>query len=120
MQCTFGSMDTFHDTFSTLKKNQKSKVDNMQSIKTFACYTWLLIFFYLTATSFGKSPLQPLIPLMDVMPDQLNLGVPYVLSLMTGFWLSLFLLFSSTSFNGCLIHIFVLSLSLQFIKFAPA
>ncbi|XP_034706778.1 acyltransferase-like protein At3g26840, chloroplastic [Vitis riparia] len=36
------------------------------------------------ATSFGKSPLQPLIPLFDVMPDQLNLGVPYVLSLMTG------------------------------------
>ncbi|KAK9272119.1 hypothetical protein L1049_002489 [Liquidambar formosana] len=36
------------------------------------------------ATSFSKSPLQPLIPLLQVMPDQLYLSQPFTLSLMAG------------------------------------
>ncbi|KAA8548272.1 hypothetical protein F0562_004467 [Nyssa sinensis] len=36
------------------------------------------------ATCFGKSQLQPLIPILAVMPEQLHLSLPYVLSLMTG------------------------------------
>ncbi|KAE9449017.1 hypothetical protein C3L33_19088, partial [Rhododendron williamsianum] len=36
------------------------------------------------ATSFSRSPLQPLIPLMQIMPDQFHLTVPYIVSLMTG------------------------------------
>ncbi|KAI8533367.1 hypothetical protein RHMOL_Rhmol10G0003700 [Rhododendron molle] len=36
------------------------------------------------ATSFSRSPLQPLIPLMQIMPDQFLLTVPYIVSLMTG------------------------------------
>ncbi|KAF3435296.1 hypothetical protein FNV43_RR22383 [Rhamnella rubrinervis] len=36
------------------------------------------------STSFGKSQLQPLIPLIEVIPKSLQLSLPYVLSLMTG------------------------------------
>lgn len=36
------------------------------------------------ATSFNRSHLQPLIPLLDIMPDQLPLSLPYMLSSMTG------------------------------------
>ncbi|KAK3039122.1 hypothetical protein RJ639_028868 [Escallonia herrerae] len=36
------------------------------------------------ATCFGKSQLLPLIPVLEIMPDQLLLGLPYVLSLLTG------------------------------------
>ncbi|KAA8548271.1 hypothetical protein F0562_004468 [Nyssa sinensis] len=36
------------------------------------------------ATCFSKSQLQPLISFLDIMPVQLHLGVPYILSLMTG------------------------------------
>ncbi|XP_071695505.1 phytyl ester synthase 2, chloroplastic-like [Rutidosis leptorrhynchoides] len=37
-----------------------------------------------SATSFGKSRLQSLIPILKAMPDKLSLGLPYVLSLITG------------------------------------
>ncbi|CAI9763110.1 unnamed protein product [Fraxinus pennsylvanica] len=37
------------------------------------------------ATSFGKSQLQTLIPLSVMLPEQLRAGLPYMLSLMTGF-----------------------------------
>ncbi|XVF59970.1 hypothetical protein PTKIN_Ptkin08bG0005100 [Pterospermum kingtungense] len=36
------------------------------------------------ATSFSKSQLQPLIPLLEIMPDQFPLNLPYMLSLATG------------------------------------
>ncbi|KAL6960374.1 hypothetical protein U1Q18_038139 [Sarracenia purpurea var. burkii] len=36
------------------------------------------------ATCFSKSQLQPLIPLLQIMPEQLPLSVPYILSLITG------------------------------------
>ncbi|KAL4363433.1 hypothetical protein GQ457_04G033830 [Hibiscus cannabinus] len=36
------------------------------------------------ATSFSKSQLQPLIPLLEIMPDQFPLNLPYMLSLPTG------------------------------------
>ncbi|XP_057982608.1 phytyl ester synthase 2, chloroplastic-like isoform X2 [Malania oleifera] len=36
------------------------------------------------ATSFGKSLLQPLIRLLEVMPSPMDLSLPYILSLMTG------------------------------------
>ncbi|XP_048336903.1 phytyl ester synthase 1, chloroplastic isoform X2 [Ziziphus jujuba] len=36
------------------------------------------------ATSFDKSQLQPLIPLLEFMPDSFQLSLPYILSLMTG------------------------------------
>uniref|UniRef100_A0A5B7BDC7 Serine aminopeptidase S33 domain-containing protein n=1 Tax=Davidia involucrata TaxID=16924 RepID=A0A5B7BDC7_DAVIN len=36
------------------------------------------------ATCFSKSHLQPLIPILAVMPEQLHLSLPYALSLMTG------------------------------------
>lgn len=39
---------------------------------------------FFAATSFSRSPLQPLIPLMQIMPDQFHLTVPYIVSLMTG------------------------------------
>ncbi|XP_002512877.2 phytyl ester synthase 2, chloroplastic isoform X1 [Ricinus communis] len=35
-------------------------------------------------TSFNKSQLESLIPLLDIIPDQLLLGLPYLLNLMTG------------------------------------
>ncbi|XP_050232842.1 phytyl ester synthase 2, chloroplastic-like [Mercurialis annua] len=35
-------------------------------------------------TSFKKSQLEPLIPVLEIIPDQLQLGLPYMLSLMTG------------------------------------
>ncbi|KAK2968787.1 hypothetical protein RJ640_028180 [Escallonia rubra] len=37
------------------------------------------------ATCFGKSQLLPLIPVLEIMPEQLLLGLPYVLSLLTAF-----------------------------------
>ncbi|KAF5765901.1 putative alpha/beta hydrolase-1, diacylglycerol acyltransferase [Helianthus annuus] len=36
------------------------------------------------ATSFGKSPLQPLIPILKIAPDHIRPGLPYIMSLMTG------------------------------------
>ncbi|KAF5479268.1 hypothetical protein F2P56_000102 [Juglans regia] len=36
------------------------------------------------ASSFSRSQLQPLIPLLDIMPDQLNVSLPNMLRLMTG------------------------------------
>ncbi|KAF8390709.1 hypothetical protein HHK36_025236 [Tetracentron sinense] len=36
------------------------------------------------ATSFRKSQLQPLIPLLEVLPEQLQYNLPYILSLLTG------------------------------------
>ncbi|XP_059452072.1 phytyl ester synthase 2, chloroplastic-like [Corylus avellana] len=36
------------------------------------------------ATSFSRSHLQPLIPLLDIMPDQLPLSLPYMLRSITG------------------------------------
>ncbi|KAK6928574.1 Diacylglycerol acyltransferase [Dillenia turbinata] len=36
------------------------------------------------ATSFNKSQLQPLIPLLELMPNELHFGIPLTLSLMTG------------------------------------
>ncbi|XP_057997327.1 phytyl ester synthase 2, chloroplastic-like isoform X1 [Hevea brasiliensis] len=35
-------------------------------------------------TSFKKSQLEPLMPLLALLPDQLQLGLPHILSLMTG------------------------------------
>nr|BBB44444.1 xanthophyll esterase [Calibrachoa hybrid cultivar] len=36
------------------------------------------------ATSFGRSPLQPLLPLLESLPDELHVTVPYLLSLIMG------------------------------------
>lgn len=36
------------------------------------------------ATSFDRSPLQPLLPLLEVMPDELHTTVPYLLSFIMG------------------------------------
>ncbi|PSS30306.1 Acyltransferase-like protein [Actinidia chinensis var. chinensis] len=36
------------------------------------------------ATCFSKSQLQPLFPLMQIIPEQLHFSMPYILSLMTG------------------------------------
>ncbi|KAJ9683194.1 hypothetical protein PVL29_018968 [Vitis rotundifolia] len=36
------------------------------------------------ATSFSKSPLQSLMPLLSLMPDKLNFSLPFILSLITG------------------------------------
>ncbi|CAK9175161.1 unnamed protein product [Ilex paraguariensis] len=36
------------------------------------------------ATCFSKSQLHPLLPLLEVMPEQLRISMPYMLSLMTG------------------------------------
>ncbi|KAI7745268.1 hypothetical protein M8C21_017330 [Ambrosia artemisiifolia] len=36
------------------------------------------------ATSFGKSPLQPLLPILKIVPDHIRPGLPYIMSLMTG------------------------------------
>ncbi|KAJ4969204.1 hypothetical protein NE237_015905 [Protea cynaroides] len=36
------------------------------------------------ATSFGKSQLQPLLPIMETLPDELHITVPYLLSLIMG------------------------------------
>nr|XP_043614495.1 acyltransferase-like protein At3g26840, chloroplastic [Erigeron canadensis] len=36
------------------------------------------------ATSFGKSQLQPLIPILKILPDHIRPGLPYLMSLMTG------------------------------------
>ncbi|XP_024977581.1 acyltransferase-like protein At1g54570, chloroplastic [Cynara cardunculus var. scolymus] len=36
------------------------------------------------ATSFGKSQLQPLLPILKIIPDHIYSGLPYVMSLMTG------------------------------------
>jgi hypothetical protein len=43
------------------------------------------------ATSFSRSHLQPLIPVLDIMPHQLPLSLRYMLNSMTGL-LSLFFL----------------------------
>lgn len=55
----------------------------------------LLKMFNLAATSFRESQLQYLIPLLEVMPDNIQCGVPYLLSLMTG--LTLFLNFKQAN-----------------------
>ncbi|MFS7895106.1 putative alpha/beta hydrolase-1 [Helianthus anomalus] len=39
---------------------------------------------FFEATSFGKSPLQPLIPILKIAPDHIRSGLPYIMSLMTG------------------------------------
>ncbi|KAI3761877.1 hypothetical protein L1987_52299 [Smallanthus sonchifolius] len=36
------------------------------------------------ATSFGKSQLQPLVPILKITPDVIRPGLPYIMSLMTG------------------------------------
>ncbi|KAL5701396.1 hypothetical protein ACHQM5_026739 [Ranunculus cassubicifolius] len=36
------------------------------------------------ATSIGKSQLQPLLPILEVLPDELNVAVPYLLSFLSG------------------------------------
>ncbi|KAB2055931.1 hypothetical protein ES319_A11G070400v1 [Gossypium barbadense] len=43
------------------------------------------------ATSFNKSQLQPLLPLLEIMPDQYPLNLPYMLSLATGYFAAMFL-----------------------------
>ncbi|GFY87136.1 transferase [Actinidia rufa] len=44
----------------------------------------LLLILSNPATCFSKSPLQPLIPFLEIMPAQLHLSMPYVLSSLTG------------------------------------
>ncbi|KAE9449018.1 hypothetical protein C3L33_19089, partial [Rhododendron williamsianum] len=36
------------------------------------------------ATCFSKSQLQPILPFLEIMPEQLHFGMPYLLSLLTG------------------------------------
>ncbi|XP_026461091.1 acyltransferase-like protein At1g54570, chloroplastic [Papaver somniferum] len=36
------------------------------------------------ATSFNKSPMQPILPLLEVIPEQLHAGLPYFLGFVTG------------------------------------
>jgi hypothetical protein len=44
----------------------------------------IFVWWFIAATSFEKSQLQPLIPLLEVLPFQHQLTIPYMLSLMTG------------------------------------
>jgi hypothetical protein len=55
------------------------------------------------ATSFGRSQLQPLIPLLDFIPDQLPFSLPPMLSPMTGL-LSCFHFFDFPSCLKCIFH----------------
>lgn len=41
------------------------------------------------ATSFAKTPLQPILPLLEAMPSDLHVTVPYLLSFVMGILLSL-------------------------------
>jgi len=38
----------------------------------------------MTATSFGQSQLQPLFPILEALPDELHVAVPFVLSFIMG------------------------------------
>lgn len=44
-------------------------------------------FSFLTATSFGKSVAQNLLPLSELMPEQLSSSLPYLLTLLLGIFL---------------------------------
>ncbi|KAL3722932.1 hypothetical protein ACJRO7_035169 [Eucalyptus globulus] len=46
--------------------------------------TDLLLILANPATSFDKSQIQPLLPLLELMPEQLQLSYPFILSLMAG------------------------------------
>ena len=46
--------------------------------------------FSLAATCFSKSPLQPVVSLLELMPESLQVSLPYILNLLKGFFSLLF------------------------------
>lgn len=46
----------------------------------------LIRFPFFLATSFDRSPLQPLLPILEMVPEELQFTVPYALSFIMGTW----------------------------------
>uniref|UniRef100_A0A452YDD1 Uncharacterized protein n=1 Tax=Aegilops tauschii subsp. strangulata TaxID=200361 RepID=A0A452YDD1_AEGTS len=59
----------------------------------------MVFLLFSAATSFAKTPLQPILPLLEAMPSDLHVTVPYLLSFVMGILLSLLITLACAFFQ---------------------